>query len=99
MKATFEQYKAHISRFATLYRRACRIIIALNPNGKITQWTLRLLELEDTDLRRPGREEDEPSEGRVVPSWLWQVSKPSPLPGVSCVERARSIEKRISRAT
>ncbi|KAF9792302.1 hypothetical protein BJ322DRAFT_1016123 [Thelephora terrestris] len=77
-RGTFEWYKACISRFATLYRQARRVLITLDPTGEVTKWTSRLLELDDTDIRGPGREEDERSEGHLKPSWIWQVPKPSP---------------------
>lgn len=79
-KGTFERYKARISRFASLYRHARRALIALDPDDKINPWTSRFLELKDSDIRGPGREADEPSEGRVVPSWIWFTSKtPQPF--------------------
>jgi hypothetical protein len=74
---TFERYKTRILRFATLYRHARRTLIALDPKGRTTQWTSRFLELKDTDIRGPGREEDEPSEGRTVSSWIWLIPNPS----------------------
>ena len=73
---TFGRYKTQISRFAMLYRHARRALIALDPAGKITQWTPRFLELKDADIRGPGREADEPSEGQTVSSWIWLVPKP-----------------------
>ena len=55
-----------------------RSLIALDPNSEITQWPSRFLELKDADIRGPGRDEDnEPSEGRTVSSWIWLVPKPS----------------------
>ena len=74
---TFGRYKARISRFATIYRHARRALLALDPTGRITHWTPRFLELKDADIRGPGREEDEPSEGQTVSSWIWLVPKPS----------------------
>jgi hypothetical protein len=79
-KGTFERYKARISRFATLYRRARRALIALDPKGEITKWTSRFLELNDADIRGPGREENEPSEGRTKPSWIWNIHLPTQPP-------------------
>jgi hypothetical protein len=76
-QSTFERFKARIRQHATLYRRARRALIELDPTGKITRWTSRFLELNDTDIRGPGRSEDDPSEGRTVPSWIWLIDKPS----------------------
>ena len=76
-QGTFDRYKAQISRFATAYRNARRALLALDPEEKITKWTARFLELNDADIRGPGRELDEPSDGRTVSLWIWLVPKPS----------------------
>lgn len=75
---TFDRYKTRILRFAALYRHARRALIALDPNSEVTQWSSRFLELKDTDIRGPGRDVDEPSDGRTVSSWIWLVN-PSAL--------------------
>ena len=80
---TFERYKARITRFAMLYRHARRALIALDPNGETVNWPLRFLELNDADIRGPGREEDEKSEGRLVSSWIW-LTPPSSQPPIPC---------------
>ena len=82
-KGTFERYKVRISRFAALYRHSRRALVALDPKGKITGWTSRFLELKDADIRGPGREENESSEGRTLPSWIWRVQRPSQSPDAS----------------
>lgn len=74
-KGTFERYKVCISRFAELYRHARCALIILDPMGEITRWTSRLLELKDADIKGPGRDKHKTSEGRTVPSWIWNVSK------------------------
>lgn len=76
-QGTFERYKTRIQRFATLYRRARHALIALDPNDEIAQWTSRFLELKDSDIRGPGKSEDDPSEGQTVSSWIWLIAKPS----------------------
>lgn len=79
-KGTFERYNARIARFVSLYRHARRALVILDPNGTITPWTSRFLELTNADIRGPGREDDEASEGRIVPSWIWSVHEtPQPL--------------------
>jgi len=70
---TFGRYNARIFRFATIYQHARRALIALDPMDKITPWTPRFLELKDVDIRGPGRDEDKPSEGQTVSSWIWLV--------------------------
>ena len=56
-----------------MYRDARGALIALDPNSKIDSWRSRFLELKDTDIRGPGREDDEPSGGHILSSWIWYV--------------------------
>jgi hypothetical protein len=74
---TFERYKARISRFAALYRHARRALATLDPNNETVAWTSRFLELKETDIRGPDREDDDKSEGRFISSWIWLVPKVS----------------------
>ena len=76
-QGTFDRYKAQISRFATMYRNARRALVALDPEDKIIKWTTRFFELNDADIRGPGRELDEPSDGHTVSSWIWLIPKTS----------------------
>lgn len=85
---TFEWYKTRIQRFATLYHCARNSLIALDLKGEMTKWTSCFLELKDTDIRGPGRDLDNPSEGQNISSWIWVIAKPSqssniPLPNAS----------------
>jgi hypothetical protein len=80
VKGTFERYKARISQFASFYQHARRSLVALDPKGEITRWTSRFLELKEADIRGPGREEDEVSEGHHKPSWIWDVLASSQPP-------------------
>ena len=76
-QGTFDRYQAQISRTATVYRNARRALIALDPDGKITEWTPRFLELKDTDIHGPGREDNELSEGHTISSWIWLIPRPT----------------------
>ena len=60
-----------------MYRTARRALIALDPEDKIIKWTTCFLELNDADIRGPGRELDEPSDGHTVSLWIWLVPKSS----------------------
>ena len=81
-KATFERYKTRITLFATQYRHARRSLAALDPNGEIAEWTTRFLELRDTDISGPGKDDDGTSEGHTVSSWIWLVpTSAEPLNG------------------
>ena len=80
-KGTFDRYKARIARFASLYQLARRALAALDPNEETAPWASRFLELKDSDIRGPGLEEDEPSEGRIVTSWIWLIGDFEPPDG------------------
>lgn len=54
--------------FAERYRAARQYLAVLDPNG---EWQRHLLPLLTKDVRGPGRNEDEPSEGRRELSWIW----------------------------
>ena len=57
-------------------------MLALDPDEKLTPgWTKRFQKLNEGDIRSPGREVDDTSEGRFAPSWIWLVSQSSkPIP-------------------
>ena len=76
-KGTFDRYQALITQTAMIYRHARRALIALDPNGEIKGWTSRFLELKDADISGPGKDPDDnnPSYGRTVSSWIWLVPK------------------------
>jgi hypothetical protein len=52
------------------YRVAHAVLSQVDPNG---DWRTRLQILRDQDVRGPGRDDNEPSEGRREPSWIWLV--------------------------
>ena len=54
-----------------------QITILLDPDGK---WTSRLQVLQDTDIRSPHRDQDDPSEGRRELSWIWLAARVSGRP-------------------
>jgi len=76
-KGTFDRYKAHISWAAAVYQNARRALTTLDLNGGVSGWTSCFLELKDADIRGPGRDDNEPSEGQIVSSWIWLTPKPS----------------------
>lgn len=69
-RAIFSRFSAKTDRCSDRYCRAYEALQILDPNGS---WTQRLQKLNKEDVRGPGREEDEPSEGRRVTSWIWRV--------------------------
>ena len=58
-------------------------LAALGLKGEIISWKSHFLELKDSDIHGPGQEEDEPSEGRIITSWIWLVGNSSEPPDSS----------------
>ena len=83
-RGVLERYKTRISWAATLYQHAHRALIILDPDGKVTGWTSRFLELAEVDICGPGQEDNKPFEGRTVSSWIWLVPKSSLPPNEPC---------------
>jgi len=80
----FKGFQAKIRRFAGRYSHAWDTMLALDPDQKLGPgWMQRLQKLNESDIRGPGREPDDKSEGRFIPSWIWLVphsSPPAPTP-------------------
>ena len=87
-KGVFNGFTARISRAVKRYRHSRQAMLVLDPSQQLSPgWMNRFQVLEDSDVRGPGRESYEQSEGRFQPSWIWQVpqqtgdppdSEPSP---------------------
>ena len=60
-----------ISRCTERYRVARSALLTLDPTR---EWQTRLRELEDTDIRPPGRRDGESEGSREVP-WIWMVTR------------------------
>lgn len=77
----FETFKVRIRRSANRYSRARDAMLALDPGEKFRPgWSQRFRELKESDIRGPGREESDTSEGQFVPSWIWLVPRLSHPP-------------------
>ena len=80
----FNGLTAKIQRFAERYSHARRAMLRLDPGGKLVPgWKKRFEQLNDSDLRGPGRELFETSEGRFTPSWIWLVPVLDRLPQIT----------------
>jgi hypothetical protein len=64
-------FKDKTSRCAERYKVAHNALHALNPKG---EWQTYLQQLNDDDIRAPGRGDDE-SEGFRELSWIWRVTR------------------------
>lgn len=73
-KSLFRNFASKIDQAAARYREARTALLRLDPSGSISPWKESLKELRRNDVRGPSREEDEPSQSRREPSWIWQTS-------------------------
>ena len=75
-KGLFNLFHAKVRRVTLRYRRSYQAMLALDPSQKFSPgWMQRFQKLEDGDLRGPGRELDDHSEGTFQPSWIWLVPR------------------------
>ncbi|KAF9777606.1 hypothetical protein BJ322DRAFT_1114906 [Thelephora terrestris] len=73
-KGIFDGLASRVRRAAKQYRHSRRAMMALDPSEQLSPaWKDCFRELEDADLRGPGRESYEKSEGKFQPSWIWMV--------------------------
>ena len=77
------RFKDKVTRCAEHYRAAQNALLALDPMG---EWQTALRQLNDNDIRAPGRSSDE-SEGFHEVSWIWLVARWSGLGEVSSLQQ------------
>ena len=85
-KGLFNSFRTRSRRAADRYSRARNAMLALDPDEKLSPgWTKRFQKLNDNDVRGPGRELEDTSEGQFTPSWIWLVPRLSHhlLPGAT----------------
>jgi hypothetical protein len=70
MRTLLTRFQEKISRTAECYEAARLALQRLDPEGS---WTKTLLDLRTKDIKGPGREQDDGSEGRRELSWIWTV--------------------------
>jgi len=86
----FVGFMARIRRSADRYSHARDAMLALDPDEKFRPgWTRRFLKLNDADVRGPGRERDDKSEGQFVLPWIWLVPRLSdpPIPPMTAQDQ------------
>ena len=77
----FEGFKARIQRAASRYSHARDAMLALDPREKFAPgWTQRFRKLNESDIRGPGREREDKSEGQFALTWIWLVPRLSHPP-------------------
>ena len=86
----FEGFKARIRRSADRYSHARDAMLALDPDEKfVPGWTQRFRTLNESDIRGPGRERDDKSEGQFMLTWIWLVPRLSyPPPATTAQDPA-----------
>ena len=77
-------FRSKIRRCASRYSHARDAMLALDPDQKFSPgWTQRFKKLNEKDIRGPGRELDQPSEGQFILSWIWLVPRSTPPPSAT----------------
>ena len=73
-RGLFQSFWTRIDRSADRYSHACSAMLTLDPDQKLKpDWMGRFKELDGSDVRGPGREQEDTSEGQFKPSWIWLV--------------------------
>ena len=79
-----EGFWSKIRRCGSRYSHARGAMLALDPDQKLSPgWAQRFKKLNEKDLRGPGQEEEERSEGQFTPSWIWLVPRSNLPPTAS----------------
>ena len=81
----FEGFEGKVKCAVARYRCARQALLALDPSEHFSPgWMQRFRVLANADVKGPGREPDDKSEGRFPPSWIWLVPRlPNAVPGSS----------------
>ena len=73
-RGLFDKVKVKLNQAVSTYRVSWKAIESLAPNEEFGPWKETLLQLRDSNIHRPGREDSEPSESRFVQSWIWTTA-------------------------
>ncbi|KAG6809103.1 hypothetical protein H0H92_001589 [Tricholoma furcatifolium] len=86
MYGLFKSFNTRIDRFAAKYRSSYQALSCLDPSGP---WKIRFQKLEPGDIRGPGKEDSDVSNGRFEPSWIWLVPR---LPTETVLDTEQQLE-------
>lgn len=75
------RFEDKVARCVGRYRSAHVALLSLDPEG---EWQVQLRQLSDTDIRAPGRADNE-SEGNRELSWIWRVTQHAQIEGTSAL--------------
>ncbi|KAJ2911563.1 hypothetical protein MD484_g8853, partial [Candolleomyces efflorescens] len=72
VRSLYNRIQAKIAKADMRYQTARGALCVLDPNGS---WRQRLQVLHPADIRGPGKDTDDVSNGRYVMSWIWLVPR------------------------
>lgn len=72
-RTLFDKVKIKLNQAVSTYRISRSAIASLAPEEEFGPWKETLLELQNSDIRGPGREDSE-STSRFVQSWIWTTA-------------------------
>ena len=84
MRALYNRFSFRTQRCAGEYRAARNALVTLDLGGS---WESRLQVLKDTDIRGPGKDDDEAGNGCYEPSWIWLIPRSHSTPGTGTSEQ------------
>jgi hypothetical protein len=70
VRSLYNHVQVKIVKADMRYQVVCAALCTLDPNG---EWSLRLQVLKPTNIRGPGRDPEDGSNGRYLVSWIWLV--------------------------
>ena len=93
-RSVFEGFWARLCHAVGRYRCSCLAMSALDPSQCLSpRWKDHFQELRDANVRGPGHDPDNKSEGTFQPSWIWlipQLANCTPDSNLSSAELCQS---------
>jgi len=86
-RTLISRFQDKVARCAGRYRSAHVALLSLDTKG---EWQLWLQQLSSTDIRAPGRGDNE-SEGNRELSWIWRVTQGAQTEATSALERSEPL--------
>jgi hypothetical protein len=72
VRSLYNRIQTKVTKADMRYQAARAALSTLDPNG---DWSLRLQVLKPGDIRGPGKDPEEVSNGRFIMSWIWLVPR------------------------
>lgn len=84
MRTLYNRFNLRAQRYAGCYRAALTALLTLDPDGS---WRSRLKDLNDNDIRGPGKDDNGSGNSRFKPSWIWLVPRVHSAPNMGDSEQ------------